>query len=240
MLKKNIKKLIHHLGWDVHRLTAAGNPQFQLLKCLDTIGANIVFDIGANVGQFAQELRSVGFQGKIVSFEPLTSAHEDLSKGSVTDPLWHIHPRAALGDQDGEVDINVAGNSVSSSVLPMLDSHASAAVGSAYVAVERTPLIRLDSVASQYAEPDSRCFIKIDAQGFEWQVLDGAADTLRRSHGVLCELSLVPLYEGQRLWRDVIDRLETEGFTLWAIQRGFTDPRNGRSLQVDAIFLRVD
>jgi hypothetical protein len=52
------------------------------------------------------------------------------------------------------------------------------------------------------------------------------------------ELSLVPLYEGQRLWRDVIDRMEAEDFSLWAIQKGFTDSRTGRSLQVDAIFLR--
>jgi hypothetical protein len=51
-------------------------------------------------------------------------------------------------------------------------------------------------------------------------------------------MSLVSLYEGQRLWRDLIERMETTGFTLWAIQTGFVDPRNGRTLQVDGIFLR--
>ena len=75
------------------------------------------------------------------------------------------------------------------------------------------------------------------AQGFEWQVLTGAEQTLPSIHGVLCELSLVVLYEGQHLWREMIDRLEAAGFTLWGLQPGFMD-RRGRNLQSDAIFFR--
>jgi hypothetical protein len=51
-------------------------------------------------------------------------------------------------------------------------------------------------------------------------------------------LSLVHLYEGQRLWKEIIDRLEAHGFMLWAIQKGFTDPRTGQTLQIDGIFIR--
>ncbi len=236
--KKTIRKTLHALGWDLHRLSPASNLSVQLLEALNHVQANVVFDIGANVGQFAQELRSVGFTGKIISFDPLTAAHAQLTAAASRDPAWLVHPRTALGDEDGEIEINIAGNSVSSSVLPMLDAHSSAAVGSAYVASEPTPLIRLDSVASQYLNADSRPFIKIDTQGFEWQVLDGAVETLKQAQGVLLELSMVSLYDGQRLWREFIERMESEGFTLWAIQKGFTDPRTGRSLQVDGIFLR--
>jgi FkbM family methyltransferase len=237
-MKKLVKKLINKAGWNLNRLTPSSNPTFQLLSTLRHINANLVFDVGANIGQFAQELRNVGYTGEIVSFEPLKTAHRVLSSASESDERWLVHPKAAVGDHDGEVEINVAGNSVSSSILPILDAHTSAAVGSAYVGTELTPILRLDSVAHQYLKPDSRCFIKIDAQGFEWQVLDGAAEIMRKMQGVLVELSLVPLYDGQRLWRDVIGRLTSDGFILWAIQRGFTDPRNGRSLQVDAIFVR--
>ena len=154
------------------------------------------------------------------------------------DPAWHIHEQAAIGDQDGYIEINIAGNSVSSSVLPMLESHSSAALDSAYVSSERVPIVRLDSVAPQYLQPNSSLFIKIDTQGFEWQVLDGASETLKLAKGLLCELSLVPLYDKQRLWRDIIEQLEAEGFVLWALQKGFTDPRTGQSLQMDGIFLR--
>lgn len=239
ILKKQIKRGMHKVGFDLHRLSPHSNPAFQLLKGLERFGVDLVFDVGANTGQFASELRSIGFKGQIVSFEPLPEAYQTLTATAARDPGWAVHRRAAIGDFDGEIEINIAGNSVSSSVLPMLDSHSSAAEGSAYIGSERVPIYRLDSVARTYIRDSSRYFVKIDTQGFEWQVLDGARATLGQAKGVLCELSLVPLYEGQRLWMDVLHRLEAEGFTLWSIQKGFTDPRDGRTLQIDAIFFRV-
>jgi FkbM family methyltransferase len=237
-MKKIIKKLIHYCGLDVHRLSLSSNASAQLLAALNHVNADTVFDIGANIGQFAQELQSVGFKGKIISFEPLTSAHSLLVKAVKYNSSWVVHPRTAVGDEDGEIKINIAGNSVSSSVLPMLESHSTAALGSAYVSAEKTPIVRLDSVANQYLTPNSRPFIKIDTQGFEWQVLDGAVETIKVAQGVLLELSLTPLYGGQRLWLEMIERMDAIGFTLWAIQKGFTDPVTGRSLQIDAIFIR--
>ena len=58
-------------------------------------------------------------------------------------------------------------------------------------------------------------------------VLDGARDMLPHIKGILVELSLVPLYGGQHLWRDVIDRLEAEGFTLWAFKPVMSDFSHG-------------
>ncbi len=239
LLRTLIKDAVHKIGFDLHRLTPSSNPTFQLLKALNRFDVDLVLDVGANVGQFASELRSVGYKGNLVSFEPLSAAHMALSEAAGRDPKWRVHPRGAIGDHDGEIEINIAGNSVSSSVLPMMESHSSAAEGSAYVGVESVPLRRLDSVAPTYLAKSRRPFLKTDTQGFEWQVLDGAVATLPKIRGILCELSLVPLYEGQRLWMDMIQRLESESFTLWSIQKGFTDPRDGRTLQVDAIFFRL-
>ena len=238
-IKKHLRKIINARGFDLHRLTPSSNPAFQLLKALNHFDIDLVLDVGANVGQFASELRSVGYKGNLVSFEPLSAAHTALSEAAGRDPKWHVHPRSAIGDYDGEIEINIAGNSVSSSVLPMTELHSSAAEGSAYVGVESVPLCRLDSVAPAYLAKSRRPFLKIDTQGFEWQVLDGAVATLPKIHGIICELSLAPLYEGQLLWMDIIHRLETDGFTLWSIQKGFTDPRDGRTLQIDAIFFRL-
>lgn len=240
MVKRLVMRAIHGIGYDLRRLHPSHNPAFQLLKVMDLLGIDVVLDVGANVGQFSTELRSVGYRGRLISFEPLSAAHQALLQAAGRDPAWQVHERCALGDHDGEIEINVAGNSVSSSVLPMLEAHTAAVAGSAYTTVERVPVRRLDSVAGQYMAASQRPFLKVDTQGFEWQVLDGAQGIMSRLHGVLCELSLVPLYEGQRLWRDVIQRLEDDGFTLWSIQRGFTDVRNGRTLQVDAIFVRHD
>lgn len=211
----------------------------QLLKGFERFGVDLVLDVGANVGQFGAEIRSMGFGGRIVSFEPLSAAHARLAHAARNDPLWSVHPRCAIGDYDGTVEINIAGNSVSSSILPMTEAHSSAAAGSQYVGREAAPMFRLDSVAAPYLQAHAGAFLKIDTQGFESQVLAGAAATLPRLKGILCELSLVPLYEGQQLWMEVMNRLRSQGFTLWNLQPGFADPRDGRTLQVDATFFRA-
>ncbi len=210
-----------------------------MLKGINRFEVDLILDVGANAGQFALQFRSLGYKGRLVSFEPLSSAHAKLEKAARRDSRWTVHPRCAIGAQDGEAEINIAGNSVSSSILPMMESHVSASAGSAYIGVEKSSMFRLDTVAPPYLEKAHKPFLKIDTQGYEWQVLDGAGFILPRMSGVLCELSLVPLYEGQRLWLEIIRRLEDEGFTLWSIHRGFSDPRDGRTLQADALFFRL-
>ena len=238
MIKNGIRRLLRSNGFDLHRFNPETSPASQIQKSLQAHAIDLVLDVGANVGQFVLDLRSTGFTGRVVSFEPLSSAHSELSAAARQDPLWTVHSRCAIGDRDGEVEINVSGNSVSSSVLPMMDSHRSAAAGSAYVGIERIPILMLDTVAPLYLADARRPLLKIDTQGFEWQVLDGARGTLQSVRGVLCELSMVPLYEGQRLWLETIQRLEGLGFALWALQSGFADPRDGRGLQMDGLFFR--
>lgn len=235
-----IRRQIHRLGWDLHRYAPEEDPGFQLVKCLHQVRADLIFDVGANIGQFASGLRKWGFKGRIVSFEPLSDAHRELIRAADQDANWQVHPRCALGANDGQIEINISGNSVSSSILPMLRAHESAARQSAYVGTETVPISKLDTIAGRYisAGPEGNYVIKIDTQGYEWDVLDGAPATLRGASGVLCELSLVPLYAGQRLWRDIINRLEDHGFALWTIQKAFTDPETGRFLQLDALFLK--
>lgn len=230
--------MLRRFGLEIVRIDAASSDTMQLSAAFRHFKINTVFDVGANRGQFGAAIRSGGYQGKIISFEPLSTARKGLLDRAKEDPRWVVHPQAALGDSEGSVTINISGNSVSSSILPMLESHYSAATGSLYTGEEIVPLITLDSVAEDYLDSESRLLIKIDAQGFEWQVLDGAVRTLQRAQGVLCELSLTPLYEGQKLWLDIIRRLEIEGFSPWVLQKGFTDSRTGRGLQVDGVFFR--
>jgi FkbM family methyltransferase len=236
-IKKRVKALLKKVRIG-RRGSTAKRAARQLRQGFDRFGIDLVFDVGANTGQFAQQIRAAGFLGRIVSFEPLSDAHQKLRQTSSRDALWSVHERCALGDSDGSTVIHIAGNSVSSSLMTMSRTHAEAAPGSAYVGQETVPVWRLDSVARPYLASASRPFLKIDTQGFEWQVLAGARDTLPELEGVLCELSLVELYEGQHLWREMIDRFEGAGFTLWGLQPAFMD-RHGRNLQVDAIFFRV-
>ena len=237
-MKKYIRKLFNKFGLEVHRLQPNSDFGAQIIKAMRKVNVNILFDIGANTGQFSEEIRNKGYNGKIISFEPLTSAREKLTQQASKDANWIVHERAAIGDYNGITDINISKNSVSSSILPMLKSHSDAEKNSMYIKTEKTPIITLDSVADSYLDKYSNLFIKIDTQGYESQVLDGAFKTLKRAKGVLCELSLIPLYERQDIWIDLILRLEKEGFVLWSIERGFTDICDGRTLQVDGVFLK--
>lgn len=239
MIKKNfIKKLFNIFGLEVYRLQPHSDPGMQLIAAMNKVNTNIVFDIGANIGQFASEIRRKGYEGKIISFEPLVSARKKLVELSAKDPNWLVHEQTAIGNTNGFIEINVSKNSVSSSILDMLGTHSDAEKNSVYIGKEKTPISTLDTVANNYLDRFSNCFVKIDTQGYEWQVIEGASNILKNSKGIICELSLVSLYENQHLWIDIIQKLEKEGFILWSLIKGFTDKRSGRSLQVDGIFLK--
>ena len=239
-LKSVIKKILYKFGLDLYRFTPSSSPQMQIITVLKKKNINIVFDIGANIGQFSKDLRSAGYDGEIISFEPLSTAYVKLLDIAKKDKKWHVHNQTAIGNADGKITINVSKNSVSSSVLLMRDLHLSAAPKSVFISNEKVTICKLDSISEKYLNNNSRLFIKIDTQGYEWEVLDGAKKTISKASGIICELSLVPLYYNQRLWLEIIDRLVFEGFMLWALQKGLSDPKTGQLLQMDAIFLRKD
>jgi FkbM family methyltransferase len=239
MLRQLIRSATRRVGLDVRRFRPATSADAALRAMLALHAVNLVLDVGANTGQFGRLLREVGYAGRIVSFEPLSAARVKLADAARHDPLWEIAPPMAIGSENGEIQLHVAGNSVSSSVLPMLESHAAAAPASAYVGSETVPLRTLDSVAAGYLRPDTVLFVKIDTQGYEDRVLRGAQDLLKRTKGLQLELSLVPLYDGQRQFDELLAELKAAGFELWNITPAFVDPVHGRLLQIDAtLFLR--
>lgn len=237
VLKTAVKHVFRSVGYDIHKYNPRPRPN-RFAASLRAHGVNLIFDVGANTGQFATILRGFGYSGRIVSFEPLKEEWNQLNQASQADPLWEVAPRAAIGSEEGEIEIHRSANSWSSSALPMLDAHVNAAPDSAYVGAESAPLRRLDSIASGYVQADSVLLIKIDTQGFEHEVIQGAPQLLRSASGLHIELSMVPLYEGQLLYDGLIARLKGLGFNLWGFEPLFFDEKTGRLLQADATFYR--
>jgi FkbM family methyltransferase len=199
MFKKIIKKLSRSLGIDLKRYNVQTSEAARMQQLLDYHKIDLVLDVGANVGQYAKSLRDLGYSGRIVSFEPLSSAYSQLKTASKKDLLWEIAPQTAIGNQEGEIIINIAGNSYSSSALPMLDAHLESAPESAYSGSETVKLSRLDTLAKDYIKSETKSiFLKIDVQGLEKQVLEGATAILPLVKGIKLELSLVPLYSLRR------------------------------------------
>ncbi len=100
------------------------------------------------------------------------------------------------------------------------------------------PLSKLDSVCPKYIDNDSVVFLKIDTQGYEDRILKGAPQLIKKTAGIQLELSLIPLYENQKLFDEMIPVLKNMGFELWSIEPVFHDLKTGRVLQVDATFFR--
>jgi len=232
IIKKTVKKLFRKLGFDLIRYSP-------ISKLFSSYKIDTVLDVGANVGQFAMGLRESGYKGRIISFEPLSGAYSHLLINSKNDPNWIIAPRMAIGNEEGKKTINVSGNSYSSSILKMTDTHIKGAPDSAYVDSEEIYINKLDKIWKTFLKSEDNIFIKIDVQGYESQVLKGATNILSKIKGMQIELSLVPLYENQLLFRDMLDCITNLGFELWDILPGFRDKQSGKLLQFDGIFFRT-
>lgn len=212
-----------------------------LVNQLKAQQVNIVFDVGANWGQFGTALRRAGYKGRIVSFEPLSEPFSHLTRKSAADALWDCQ-QLALGDSEKKISINIAGNAgASSSVLPMLKSHQDAFPPANYIGIEDVSMRRLDSVAAEVLNPTDVAFLKVDVQGFEKHVIAGGMSTISgRCVGMQLELSFLPLYDGDMLIQEALELVYSLGFRLTGLLPGFSDPRNGRMLQADGIFFRGD
>jgi len=232
-----IKKAFYHLGLDIQRAQNSLSEKNVLRQFFKSTSIDIICDVGANIGQYHDLVRKIGYAADIVSFEPLSQAHAELERRAASDPKWTIAPRQALGSEDGEIFINVAGNSASSSILPMLERHRVAAPHSEYISKELVPLRRLDSIAGPYLSGKSLGLLKIDTQGYEKEVLVGIQGVLSHFNAIQVELSLVPLYGNQPPLADLCNQLEHFGFQLRYIIPGFRDPQTHELLQFDGIFI---
>jgi FkbM family methyltransferase len=209
-----------------------------LMKQLFYNKVDLIFDIGANTGQFANMIFKLGYKGRIVSFEPLSSAHAVLKKRSAGNANWTIAEQCAIGDEDGEILMNISRNSISSSALNIMKDHVSAAPDSEYVGSEKVKVYKLDTIADKYEGNAKNIFIKIDTQGFEEKILNGAEQFINKAKGLLVETSLVPLYVGQALFPQIFERVIKKGFDLYGVQPAFINKETGRMLQIDAVFFR--
>lgn len=198
-----------------------------------------LLDVGANTGQFAADMFSNGYSGTVISFEPLHHAHAELSRQAKGNPRWEVAPRCAIGSSEGFAQINVAGNSYSSSLRPMLDAHLAAAPESAYIRTETTPVQTLKEFLRQrFAGQLPEFALKVDTQGYEKDVLEGLGDEIKKCVAILIELPLIPLYEGATDLPAIFGHLQRLGFRCVGAAPGHRDPRSGDTIEIDGLFIR--
>lgn len=211
------------------------HPSFVDLMLHERIGT--VLDVGANEGHFGIELRERGYKGRIVSFEPIEAVYRRLEARAAGDPLWDIY-RVGVGDAEGELEISVAAAPVFSSFKPATAYTSGKFVGAREERREKVPVVRLDGFLDQHPEYLSDCYLKIDTQGFEKEVLAGAGRCLSRFTAIQLELPLRRLYEGQDTLVEMIRWMDDQGFEIAMAKENGFDWDIVRLLELDVVFVR--
>ena len=233
---KIIRSIVNPVGYDIVKFKTT-HPAHIVLSHLNINDIKTVLDVGANAGQYSCELRKAGYKGRIISFEPVSEAYRRLLLNAKKDSNWQTF-NFALGDTNGNTSINISGHSPSSSLLPMTSLHNDAAPGSEYLSEEEIEIKTLDTIFDTLRISGENVFLKVDTQGYEKKVLDGAVNSLSGISGIQLELSAAELYQGEENYYSLCRFLEERNFHLVRVIPGFSSKKTGEMLQFDAIFFR--
>ena len=212
----------------------------RLVQLFAVHAIDTVVDVGANEGQYGLRLRAAGYPGRIVSIEPFRPAHAHLSAVASEDPDWIVAEPMAIGAVDGEAKLQVFNRSDMNALAPAAPATLEAFPKLHQVGEATVPVKRMDR-AIHGLVPNfdaSKTFLKVDAQGSEDAVLEGAGDLLGQLKGLQLELSFLSLYEGEKTYLDLLGRLAETGWATHLVISGHFSRRLSRQLQADFILFR--
>lgn len=210
----------------------------QIRSIIEKFRINVVIDVGANEGQFAQKLRYFYLE-EIFSFEPVTHTFEKLAEAASSDPNWHVY-KLALGSQESTQTINVSDLTVFSSLLRTNDYCIQRFGGGAQGKREEVCSIRrLDELLDKIV-PDienKQIFLKMDTQGYDTEVFKGLGNKLKHVIALQAEVSLISIYEGMPHWTESISIYEKAGFGVVGMFPVTRD--SDRIIEYDCLLIRV-
>jgi FkbM family methyltransferase len=235
--KRQVLTFASKCGYDIEK-QATGLPPYRFLKRLplgdDPLadvrkihGGEIrcVFDVGAHVGQSAALFSDTFLGARIHSFEPDPVSFGELRRLADSYPRI-IAVNAAAGDRPGEQTFFVNKFSMTNSLLRPAEGADRFLVvqdGLNLRTETKTRVITLDCYCSEN-NVDQIDFLKLDTQGYEIRVLEGARRLLERQAVPLIylEVSFVPLYEDQPLFPQVYQYLYDRHYRMvWLYERSF-------------------
>lgn len=235
LIKKTVKRILG--AFNIHLVSSNVFKQDKYrVSLLEQLGIDLVADIGANIGQYAMELIKSGFKARIISFEPLGDIYDKLVNNSSKYPQWTVYDRCAIGNESGQVEINVSKNYESSSIYNVLDKSIKAEPLTRFVKKETVRIARLADILKY--PPESKIHLKIDVQGFEEQVLSGAEEMFGSVSSIELEISLLPLYEGALSPQVLLNKLAGYGYSPVFYTSVFDDSKTGGILQLNGFFVK--
>lgn len=234
-VKKMILKLLRLAGYDLVRWHEALDDKFFFFRNFDV---RTVVDIGANRGQFAVTALRYFPKATVYSFEPLPAAFSALGEVSRQDP--RIKPfNLAVSDRSGEQTIFLhSDRDDASSFLKSTETYERQFGHSRRQEEVVVKTETLDGLgASVLKDAPGEMLVKMDVQGFENRVIAGGRAFLPKASLCVAEISLVPLYEGQATFKDILEAMDGMGFD-YAGNFDQVRGQDGRVIYLDALFLK--
>jgi FkbM family methyltransferase len=236
-VRDQLQRVARRSGYIVQRWPPEGSLERELQRLIANRSVDLVLDVGAHVGLYGATLRRIGFGGRIVSFEPSPGPFARLA-GSVTGH-WDTH-RLALGDATGTARLHLYDAHEEFTSLHQPSQLGREQWGLSAHSTIDVPLRRLDDVVDELSLDASRALIKIDTQGHDAAVLDGAPRTLSAAAALQIELPSSRLYEGAAPLEELLVRADQAGFALLGMFPVHAHPRPLIPVEFDGLFARRD
>ncbi len=211
-----------------HSSSAAATRCICGLSPTSGFAPRLIVDIGANSGEWTRTALSVWPKARAILVEP-NALHANALR-TLAGALNATVSTDLLGAEDGrEVDFHVmeASSATGSSVFPERSDVART--------VERRRLRSLDSLLA--GEPAD--LLKIDTQGYELEILKGAARSLPKAKAVILETSLIEINEGCPLLHEVVAYMYERGFVAFDILETHRRRADAALLQIDFLFCPI-
>jgi FkbM family methyltransferase len=221
-LKRQVANLLERISGNMiiptHELHLLPE-RLHLRRLLNYLDVDCVFDVGANAGQYATMLREqVGYRGPIISFEPIPELAASMRKRAARDPNWHVQAMA-LDREAGTATFNVMRESEFSSLRRPAKNQPE--TFSASNEVIREIQVERSTVEAQIQHWQSklgfkRPFLKMDTQGNDLAVIEGAGKSLAEFAGLQTELAILRLYDGSADFSATLTACQEKGFVISA------------------------
>jgi FkbM family methyltransferase len=235
-IKKILNGLFHLLGFEVNLLSKINAVNLLRHKWLVDQKFDIIFDVGANQGQFATKIRKYFPTTSLFSFEPIDTCFAILNKNFATDKNFSAY-NFAIGDTDSETTFNLNESTASSSLLKMNPAHYENYPGTKNYREQKVSIRKLDTLFPNMAD-GTKILLKIDVQGFEYSVLRGAENLLNYVRVIIVEVMFENLYAGQSTFDQINAYLNTQGFFYHGNYDQEFSPLDGKPIFADLIYLR--
>lgn len=223
-----IKRLLHR---DLVSFGLMANLNFLAKKGVFNEVDGIV-DVGANIGQFAYMAHSALPHLAIYSYEPdpacFSRLQDTFSEHKIKGKTFPI----ALANSQGSINLNIYESSANNSILSRHNEHV--------LSVQEVACSTLDLQHDELHTLKS-IFLKIDVQGAELAVLNGAVELLKRCKFVQLEVSLVNAYDGNAHIADIMAVMRSAGFSCWEILDVLRKKKSKELgiLEMDLLFAKI-